>query len=133
MLHSSPIVHMDHTEPIFKDLLLYCTKKVAKNHNYFFYFRHGGETHFLVLPQTLIYPIIVPLQIFCLTFWNFEIWRLAITPLSKSSFETLLITLTTLHKTNKIPFNTLYNYIFSSTLKTLYIILETLLRAITPT
>ena len=33
VLHSSPIVYMDHTELIFQDLLLYCTKKVAKNHN----------------------------------------------------------------------------------------------------
>ena len=47
MLHISPIV----------DLLLYCTKKVAKNNNQFFHFRRGGETHFLVLPQTLIYHI----------------------------------------------------------------------------
>ena len=46
---------MDHTEHNFQDLLLYCTKKVAENHNQFFHFRHGGETHFLVLAQTLIY------------------------------------------------------------------------------
>ena len=55
VLHSSPIVYMDHTELIFQDLLLYCTKKVPENHNKFFHFRHGGETHFLVLAQTLIY------------------------------------------------------------------------------
>ena len=55
VLHSSPIVYMDHTELIFQDILLYCTKKVLKNHNKFFHFRHGGETHFLVLAQTLIY------------------------------------------------------------------------------
>ena len=54
VLHSSPIVYMDHTELIFQDLLLYCTKKVPKNHNQLFHFRHGGETHFLVLAQTLI-------------------------------------------------------------------------------
>ena len=30
-------------------------KKVAKNHNPFSHFYHGGETHFLVLGQTLIY------------------------------------------------------------------------------
>ena len=55
VLHSSLIVYMDHTELIFQDLLLYCTKKVAESHNQFFHFRHGGETHFLVLAQTLIY------------------------------------------------------------------------------
>ena len=36
VLHSSPIVYMVHTEPIFKDLLLYCTRKVVKNHNQYF-------------------------------------------------------------------------------------------------
>ena len=41
VLHSSPIVYMDHTERIFQDLLLYCTKKVAENHNQFFHFCHG--------------------------------------------------------------------------------------------
>ena len=55
VLHSSPIVYMDHTELIFQDQLLYCIKKVTKNHKQFFHFRHGGETHFLVLAQTLIY------------------------------------------------------------------------------
>ena len=54
VLHSSPLVYMDHTELIFQDLFLYCTKKVAENHNKFFHFRHEGETHFLVLAQTLI-------------------------------------------------------------------------------
>ena len=54
VLHSSPIVYMDHTELIFQDLLLYGTKKVPENHNQFLHFRHGGETHFLVLAQTLI-------------------------------------------------------------------------------
>ena len=58
VLHSPPIVYMDHTELIFQDLLLYCTKKVPENHNLFFHFRHGGETHFLVLAQTLIYIIL---------------------------------------------------------------------------
>ena len=46
VLHSSPIVYMDNTELIFQDILLYCTKKVAENHNQFIYFYHGGETHF---------------------------------------------------------------------------------------
>ena len=54
VLHSSPIVYMDHMALIFQDLLLYCTKKVAENHNQFFQFRHGGETHFLVIARTLI-------------------------------------------------------------------------------
>ena len=40
---------------MFKDLLFYCTKKVPKNHNKFYHFRHEGGTHFLVLAQTLIY------------------------------------------------------------------------------
>ena len=53
--HSSPIVYMDHTELIFQDLLLHCTNKVAKNHNKFFHFCHGSETHFLVLAQNLIF------------------------------------------------------------------------------
>ena len=57
VLHSSPIVYMDHTEPIFQDLLLYCTKKVPKNHNQYIHFCHEGETHFLMLAQTLIYVI----------------------------------------------------------------------------
>ena len=55
VLHSSPIVYMNHTELIFQDPLLYCTKEVAENHNKLFHFCHGGETHFLVLAQTLIY------------------------------------------------------------------------------
>ena len=55
VLHSSPIGYKNHTELIFQELLLYCTKMVAENHNHFFHFRHGGETHFLVLTQTLIY------------------------------------------------------------------------------
>ena len=54
LLHSSPIVYMDHTELIIQDLLLYCTKKVAENHNKFFHFHHEGETHFLVLAETYI-------------------------------------------------------------------------------
>ena len=54
VLHSSPIVYMDRTEPIFQDLLWYCTKKVQKNLNKFFHFRHGDETHLLVLAKTLI-------------------------------------------------------------------------------
>ena len=55
VLHSSPLVYMDHTKLIFQNILLYCTKKVAENHNNFFHFRRGGETHLLVLAQTLIY------------------------------------------------------------------------------
>ena len=47
--------YIAHTELIFQNLLLYCIKKVTKNHDQFFRFRHGGETHFLVLAQTLIY------------------------------------------------------------------------------
>ena len=54
VLHSSPIVYMDHTELIIQDLLLYCAKKVQENHSQFFHFCHGGETHYLVLAQTLI-------------------------------------------------------------------------------
>jgi hypothetical protein len=53
--HNPPIVYMGHTELIFQDLLLYGTKKVPENHYHFFHFRHRGETHFLVLVQTLIY------------------------------------------------------------------------------
>ena len=60
MLHSSSIVYMDHTEPIFQDLLLICTKWLPKNHNNCFHFCHGGETHFLVPAQTLIYAISIP-------------------------------------------------------------------------
>ena len=40
---------------IFQDLIFYRTKKVPKNSSQYWYFRHGGETHFLVLAQTLIY------------------------------------------------------------------------------
>ena len=54
ILHSSPMVYMNHTELIFQNLLLYCTKKVQDNQNHFFHFVHGGETHFVVLAQTLI-------------------------------------------------------------------------------
>ena len=57
VLHSSPIVHIDHMELLIQDLLLYCTKKVPENHNNFFHFCHGGETHFLVLARTLIYGL----------------------------------------------------------------------------
>ena len=55
VLHSTLIVYMDHMELIVQDLLLYCTKKVAENLIKFFHVRHRGETHFLVLAQTLIY------------------------------------------------------------------------------
>ena len=55
MIHSSPMVYINHMELMFQDLLIYCTKKVPKNLNHFFHFRHEGETHFLVLAQTLIY------------------------------------------------------------------------------
>ena len=36
VLHSLPLVYLNHTELIFQDLLLYCTKKVPDNHNIFF-------------------------------------------------------------------------------------------------
>ena len=52
VLHISLMVYMNHTESIFQDLLLYCNKKVPDNHNHFFHFRHGGETHW-----SLIYTI----------------------------------------------------------------------------
>ena len=54
VLHSSPMVYMNHTEFFFPDQLFNCTKKVPENHNDFFHFCHGDETHFLVLAQTLI-------------------------------------------------------------------------------
>ena len=57
VLHSSPMVNMNHTELIFQDLLLYWTMKVPENPNHFFHFCHGDETHFLVLAETLIYKI----------------------------------------------------------------------------
>ena len=55
-LYYSPIVYMNRMEPMFQDLPFCCTKKVPKNHNNFFHFRHVGGTHFLVVAQTLIYP-----------------------------------------------------------------------------
>ena len=55
VLYSSPMIHMNHTELIFHDVVLYCTKKVQENHNNFFSLLSQGETHFLVLAQTLIY------------------------------------------------------------------------------
>ena len=39
---------------IFQNQFFYGTNQVPKNHNQCWYFRHGGETHFLVLAQTLI-------------------------------------------------------------------------------
>ena len=48
-------LYMIHPEFIFQDLFLYCTNEVPKNHNKLLYFFHGGETHFLMLAQTLIY------------------------------------------------------------------------------
>ena len=60
MLHSSQMVYMNHMELMIQDLLLSCTKKVPKIHYNFFHFRHGGETHFLVLAQTLIYCTVHP-------------------------------------------------------------------------
>ena len=36
VLHSSPMVYMDHTEIMFHDLLFYCAKKVPESHNHFF-------------------------------------------------------------------------------------------------
>ena len=53
-LNCSTIVHMNHMKHMFQDLPFYCTKKVPKNNNHFFHFRHGGGTHFRVLAQTLI-------------------------------------------------------------------------------
>ena len=55
VLHSSSMVNVNHTELIFQDL--YCTKKVPENHINFVHFCHGGDTHFLVLAQTLIYRV----------------------------------------------------------------------------
>ena len=54
-LYCSPIVNMNCTETMFQDLPFCCTKKVPKNHNQLFHFRHGGGTTFLVLAQPLIY------------------------------------------------------------------------------
>ena len=54
---SITMVYMNHTKLMFQDPLLCCTKKVQKNHNDLVQFRHGGETHFLVLAQTLIQKI----------------------------------------------------------------------------
>ena len=42
-VHCPTIVHMNHMEHMFQDLSFYCTKKVPKNHNHFFHFRHGVE------------------------------------------------------------------------------------------
>ena len=46
-LHCSPIVHVDHMEPIFQDLPIDFTKKVQQNHSQFCHFCHGGGIHFL--------------------------------------------------------------------------------------
>ena len=54
-LHCSSVVHMNHMEPNFPDLPLYCTNKVLKNHNQFCHFFHRDETHFMVHSHTLIY------------------------------------------------------------------------------
>ena len=54
VLHTSQMAYMNRMELMFQDLLLNCTKKVPENHNNFFHFCHGAETHFLVLAQTLI-------------------------------------------------------------------------------
>ena len=45
MLPSSPMVYMNHTELMFQDLILYCTKKVPKNHNDFFFTFVTGVKH----------------------------------------------------------------------------------------
>ena len=44
--HFKKIVYIDHTELIFEDQLLYCTKKVTENHNYYFflYLSRGWNT-----------------------------------------------------------------------------------------
>ena len=54
-VHCSQIFFMIRLVFIFQDQIFYCTKNVPKNHNKFGYFRHGGETHFLVLAETLMY------------------------------------------------------------------------------
>ena len=36
----------------------YCTNEVPKKYNQFWYFRHGVESHFLVLAKTLIYKLV---------------------------------------------------------------------------
>ena len=54
-VHFSPIFFIIRLVFIFQDKIFYCTKKFPKNLNQFWYFRQGGETHFLVLAQTLIY------------------------------------------------------------------------------
>ena len=51
------MVYMNHTELIFQDILLCCTKKVPESHNIFFTIGTGPvrvETHFLMLAQNLI-------------------------------------------------------------------------------
>ena len=41
VLHSGPMVYMNHTELMFQDLLVYCTKKVPENHKDFSTFVTG--------------------------------------------------------------------------------------------
>ena len=56
-LHFSTIVHMNHMEHMFQDLPFYCTKKVPKNHNNFFHFRHGVELTSLLSWLHLFYTL----------------------------------------------------------------------------
>ena len=42
---------------MFQDLSFCCTKKVPKNHNQLFHFRHRSGSTLLVLAQTLMYGI----------------------------------------------------------------------------
>ena len=58
-LYCSSILYMVRLVFIFQDLF-YCTNKVAKNHNQFWYFCHRGEKHFLVLAQNLICLFLSP-------------------------------------------------------------------------
>ena len=54
VLHSSPIVHMDHTELIILDLLLYCTKKVPENN-----FCHGQDPKDRPWPSGTLFLLLV--------------------------------------------------------------------------
>ena len=54
------MIYMDHQFVISSVWYLYfrifyCTNQVPANHNQFWYFCHGDDTHFLVLARTLIY------------------------------------------------------------------------------
>ena len=51
---------MNQMKPIFQFLPFNCTKGAPENHNQFCDFCHGGETHFLVLAQTLMKEVVLP-------------------------------------------------------------------------